>query len=369
MKVVLYANTDWYIYNFRFSLVKKLIAEGYDVTILTPQGNYFKKFQEANIKWVQIPLKRSNYSIWSEFSVIFWLYKFLKKNNYKKIHVFTLRCSIQVLFSILFNSKISALFSITGLGYLFTSKKIEYKIIQFIIISTIKIFSYNKNTFILQNQEDYDLFSKLFKNKSSVYLIKGSGVDCNKFINIKIPRTKENIKVLFCARLLKDKGILEFIESVKCLKKLGLNIVFFISGDIDESNPSSISYYELNQWKEEGIITYLGHVDDIVGLYNSVDILVLPSYREGLSKVLLEASACELAIITTDVPGCNDLIKDNLNGLLIQPKSSSQIVESIKRLYYDNELRIRIGKKAREIVLADFTDDSVNNQTVLLYLN
>jgi glycosyltransferase involved in cell wall biosynthesis len=367
MKVVLYANTDWYIYNFRLSLVYKLLDEGYDVTIITPRGNYYKKLLEFNLKWIEIPLKRSKYNLGNELYIIIWLFKFLKKNKFKIIHVFTLRCSLQVLISVFFNSKISSIFSVTGLGFLFTSNKKKFQFLQFIVINIIRLFNTNKNSFILQNQEDYDLFTKNLKNKQNVYQIKGSGVDCNKFTNKLIPKSTGNLKVLFCARLLKDKGILEYIESVKIFKKLDLNIVFYISGDLDESNPSSISADDLNAWKEENLINYLGHVHDMNDLYNSVDVLVLPSYREGLSKVLLEASACELSIIASDVPGCNDLIKHNINGLLIQPRNSSQIVDSIKRLYFDEELRLRLGKKARDIVIDEYTVEKVNNLTLLLY--
>jgi glycosyltransferase involved in cell wall biosynthesis len=173
--------------------------------------------------------------------------------------------------------------------------------------------------------------------------------------------------VLLPARLLWDKGIAEYVDAARQLGSQGCNIEFLLAGDPDPGNPAAVPLSDVRRWVDEGLVHWLGHVDDMPGLFASVDAVVLPSYREGLPKGLIEAAACGLPLVTTDVPGCREVVADGVDGLLVPPRSAGALAQAIARLQDDPALARRLGEAARRKALEHFDESIVIDRTMAVY--
>ena len=175
------------------------------------------------------------------------------------------------------------------------------------------------------------------------------------------------MRILFPARIIKEKGVLELVQACKELWDSGYKFTLFIAGEIDKKNNSCLDNNDLISLHENRNIEFLGKCENILEVYKSIDIVILPSWREGLSKSILEAASMSLPIITSDVPGCNDIIKDKYSGLLVKPRSSRELKKAIKIFLENPLLAIKYGQRAREKILAEFTDKIINNQIIGVY--
>ena len=199
-------------------------------------------------------------------------------------------------------------------------------------------------------------------------LIKGSGVDCVRFHPPDSPRPVPPLRVLLAARLLWDKGLAEYAVCARRMRAEGHEIEFLLAGDSDPGNPSAVPEAVMRDWVSEGVITWLGHVDDMPTLYRSVHVVVLPSYREGLPKGLIEAGACGCALVTTDMPGCREVVaRDGEDGLRVPVRDAHALAAAIARLEDDEHLRIRLGEAARRKALAEFDERIVIERTFAVY--
>ena len=189
-------------------------------------------------------------------------------------------------------------------------------------------------------------------NSSKVYTVRGSGVDLDVFQYVSEP--KGNVTVTFVARLLKDKGIREFIDASQILLSKGKEIKFYVSGDLDEGNPDSITKTEMVSWNNFPNVSILGFQKNIADLYSKSNIACLPSYREGLPKSLVEAAACGRAVVTTDVPGCRDAIEPNKTGLLVPVKNAEALADAIQYLAENTSFRKNMGVAGRALAKKDF---------------
>ena len=232
-----------------------------------------------------------------------------------------------------------------------------------------KLFYFTNSKFIFQNNEDQNLFiNKGITNKIDSIVIKSSGVNTEHFKPEKRKKNNGYI-ILFPARIIKEKGINELLIACKSLWSKGYKFKLYIAGNIDTGNRSSLSKKELTNLKKNPNIKCLGHVKNIKKIYNLSDLVILPSWREGLSKTLLEASSMEKAIITTDVPGCRDVITHNENGILIKLKNPKDIEKSIIFLFKNRKIASNFGKEARVRVINNFDINIINTKTISFYSN
>ncbi len=225
-----------------------------------------------------------------------------------------------------------------------------------------------KNTWtILQNIDDKKQLRALgIINNERTVLIKGSGVN----INLYKQSVENNSKpiVVFASRMIKDKGVEEFVVVARELVKEGINASFVLVGDIDPGNPWSVTKSDLLKWREEGIVEWWGHRDDMYKVFELAHIVCLPSlYGEGLPKVLLEAAASGRPIIASDIPGCREIVHDGENGLLVPIKDRAALAIALKKLINDKSLREKMGKKGRIIVEKEFSAEKINSKTIDLY--
>lgn len=372
MKIILFANTDWYLYNFRKSLILALREYGYDVILISPAGCYGEEFLNMGFKWIAAPMDRRSLNPLKEIYLVFWLYQLMKQEKVDLIHGFTIKCAVYSSIAAHLAGVGARVCAVAGMGYVFTSQDLKARFLRpFVSLIFIIAFLGKRTRLILQNPDDVAVFVRARLIPSNrIRLIKGSGVDCVRFMPSHLTGDDSDIKfvqVLLPARLLRDKGIAEYIEASRILKAEGHHIKFMLAGDPDPGNPASIQTSEVEAWAKQGLVEWLGHVGAMDKLFNDVDIVALPSYREGLPKGLIEAAASGKALITTDVPGCREVVENDVDGLLVPVKDSKSLALAIKRLATDKTLRDRLGIAAREKALNQFDEKIIISKTIEVY--
>jgi glycosyltransferase involved in cell wall biosynthesis len=369
-KVVLFANTDWYLYNFRRSLAAALNDEGYDVLLISPPGEYGEKLREMGFRWEPLPMDRRSLNPFRELMLLWHLVKFFRFEKPALVHSFTIKCAVYGSLSARLAGVPARVNAVAGMGYVFISDDRLARLLKPVVRFLLKLALGGKGArLILQNPDDIGLFKKAgLVDDGSVRLIMGSGVNCTRFYPAARQLTPDKpLRVLLATRLLWDKGIAEFVEAARQLKKEGRNLLFLLAGSPDGGNPASVPEETVRTWVNEGLLEWLGHVSDMPALLSSVDIVVLPSYREGLPKTLIEAAACALPLVTTDVPGCREVVTHEVNGLLVPARDAVALARAIARLQDSTELAFQLGVAARSKALAEFDEQIVIKKTISVY--
>ena len=368
-KLVFVCNTDWFFLSHRLPLALEAIKQGFDVFLIAPNLGSKKNIEYYGITFIEITLKRDHSSIISEFKLILQLYKIYKKINPAIIHHITIKPCIYGNIAVLFlKYKPKIINAVTGLGYLFieSNKNILKKILTLFMKW---VYSLNKNIyFIFQNNDDLLFFKKnILHPKHFCTIIAGSGVDEHVFIYTP-PPTHNKIVILFASRIIIDKGVMELIQAALILKDKYLNqIEFKFFGKIDTCNPNSISMDEINKYKIENYISFYEHSNQIIHDLKNADIVCLPSYREGIPKILIEAMAIGRAIVTTDIIGCKECVKNNKTGLLVPIQNSQELANKISVLINDKALREKMGIEGRKFFEKKFTLKMVVEKHVEIY--
>jgi glycosyltransferase involved in cell wall biosynthesis len=259
--------------------------------------------------------------------------------------------------------------ALTGLGFIFIKKGRFASAVRKVISLIYRFVFLAKNTFtIFQNPEDLKLFLdlKIVKEDRAV-LIRGSGVDMAHYIHL--PEPVGTPVITLASRMLWDKGIKELVDATIQLQKNGVKCRTVLVGSPDPDNPASIPENVLHNWHTEGVVEWWRYRDDIAEIFNKSNIVALPSYREGLPKVLLEAAACGRSIVATDVPGCREIVRNDINGFLVPPYDSESLCNALETLIKNPKLRAKMGNSGREIVKAEFAEKIVVKQTMQLYEN
>jgi glycosyltransferase involved in cell wall biosynthesis len=368
-KIIIYVvNVDWFFVSHRLPLAEEALKQGMDVYLITKNTGCFTPLQNIGIKCIDVNFKRSGKNPLTEIFLIIKLARHYCKIKPNYIHHITLKPSIYGSIAgklIKLDTKI--INAISGLGYIFIDGR--KTISKFIIKILLNLaFSDKKANFIFQNPDDQKLFSNYgFIKSSNHIIIKGSGVDELKYQS-KIKSNNDKIKIVLLARMLKDKGIIEFINAANLLKsKYEFKFEFLLAGTIDNNNPASISEHELMSYCDNSYIKWIGFQNDVKIVYENCDIVCLPSYREGLPKSLVEAMAMELPIITTDTPGCRECVDHEYNGFLVPVKDHIELANKIERLGLDFDLRIKMGKMSRVKMLKEMSLKTVIAETFKFY--
>ena len=368
-KIMFVVNVDWFFISHRLPIALSAIERGYDVYLLCNDTGKFSYLESLGIKVFNVNLTRSGVNFFSELKVFLSLFFAVKKIKPDIIHGITIKpvfyCSIIAkLLSV--NKRV---FSISGLGYLFIDQKKISKMIRKFIFCIYKFTLNNKKSIVIfQNTADRDLFINAnVITLPYTRLIKGSGVDLDKFTYTSF--NDDTCYIVFIARLLKDKGVIEFCDAAKFIKSNGSNAEFLLVGDLDFGNPNSMCQKELNYYTNNGFVTHLGFVDNVFDVLSLSNVVVLPSYREGLPKSLIEASAVGRAIITTDVPGCRDAIIHNDTGICVPPKNVPKLSSAIEYLINNPNIALEMGVRGRNFAEENFSIDKVVSAHIAIYEN
>lgn len=373
MKIVLFANTDWYLFNFRLSLAKALRDAGHQVLLVSPSGSYGEKLRAAGFDWLVAPMERRSLNPLKELWLLLWLRRLLVVERPDVIHGFTLKCAIygSLAARSLGRKGPARVNTVAGMGYVFTSTDWRARMLRPLVRMMFCMAFRGRNArVVVQNRDDARFFLESgVAEAKCIRLIAGSGVDCARFApsNPRDPALASRFKVLLPARLLWDKGIREYVAAARHLLATGRAIDFFLAGDPDPGNPASVPEAMIRVWEDEGVVRALGHVDDMPSLFREVDLVVLPSYREGLPKGLIEAGACGLPVVTTDVPGCRDVVTDECEGILVAPRDPEGLAAAIARMHDEPGTRLAFGEALRSKVLREFDEKSVVLRTIEVY--
>jgi glycosyltransferase involved in cell wall biosynthesis len=369
MKLLLFANTDWYLFNFRRSLASALREAGHEVLLLSPPGPYGEQLRALGFDWREAPMDRRSLNPLHEAALLLWLFRLLRAERPDVIHSFTIKC---VVYGALAGrlAGVARVNAVAGMGYVFIGDQLKARVLRpFVRFLMRAALGGDGARLILQNPDDINLFLRAgLAPQEQIRLIPGSGVNCACFRPPTEPRAeREPPLVLLAARMLWDKGVQEFVDAARALKAQGRNIRFALAGTPDPGNPAAVPEEKLVAWRDLGDVEWLGHVADMPALLAAADIVVLPSYREGLPKSLIEAAACARPLIATDVPGSREVIRDGVDGLLVPARESAPLAEAIARLIDDPALARSFGEAARAKALAEFDERKIIDATLAVY--
>ena len=355
MKIIISINTAWNIFNFRIGLIKALQSHGHQIIALSPKDEYVERLEDMGVQHIAIKLDQKGVNPFKDLNLIKKYYTVFKSIKPDLILSYTIKPNIygNLAAKIL---KIPTINNISGLGTLFINTNITSYIGKLLY----KIgLSSSKHVFF-QNHEDKDLFiqSRFTSDKNSS-VIPGSGVDIKHFKSSK--STNNGKRFLFSGRLIGDKGIFEYLEAAIIVLKKFPDIEFILVGAMGVNNKTAISEDDLNGYIEKySQFKYLGKSDNMLELLKTIDVMVLPSYREGLSKSLLEANAMKIPIITSDVPGCRDIVTHGYNGFICKVKSVDSLVRSIEEIIeISEEMRHEMGLNGRIRIEQFFSEEKV----------
>ncbi len=369
MKLILFANTDWYLFNFRRSLALAIREAGHDLLLISPGGPYGPKLRELGLRWEAVPMDRRSLDPVREGALLAYLTRLFRRERPDIVHGFTIKCAVYGSLAARAAGVPGRVNAVAGMGYVFISDERKAKILRPIVRRLLQQALGGKGArLILQNPDDTRLFEEAgLVKRWRVRLIPGSGVDTERFVPGERGEEAGRLRVVLPARLLWDKGLAEYVEASGILRERGVEAAFLLAGTPDPGNPAAVPEEDVQRWVRDGLVEWLGHVDDMPALFRSVDVVALPSYREGLPKGLIEAGASGCALVTTDAPGCREVVTHEVDGLLVPVKDPVALADAIERLAKDPELRTRLGKAARAKVLERFDERIVIAETLKVY--
>ena len=366
-RILFLITEDWYFWSHRLSIARAARDVGFEVLIATRVNQNKERIENEGFRLIPIGLERKSRNIFKEVLSIFEIVKIYCREKPDIVHHVAVKPLLYGSWAARLAGIPAVVNALAGLGFIFVAQGWKASVLRRLIVFAYRSAFSARNTIgIFQNPEDLKLFidAGVVKSEKTV-LIRGSGVDTSRFIHLSEPAGIPT--VVLASRMLWDKGVGEFVETARILKKEEIKCRMVLVGDPDPENPASISEETLRGWHSEGVVEWWGHKDDMPEVFEKSNIVVLPSYREGLPKVLIEAASCGRPIVATDVPGCREIVRHNENGLLVPPHDSKALAEAIKKLIKNPELRTIMGVRGRQIVEAEFSEEIVVRQTMAVY--
>lgn len=366
MKVLLVSNTDWYLFRFRLSLAKYLRASGWEVVLVSPSGDYVKRIEEHGFRWAEWQVGRQTVNPFGELRNLLKLRDVFQREQPDLIHLHTIKPVLYGSLAARLAGLKAIVRSVTGRGYVFLGTDLRARLLRPIVKGVYRFFlRAGGGVTIFENQADLDYFvNEGLIRADRATLIEGVGVDTEHYRPL--PEPEGVLTVLLAGRLLWDKGVGEFVEAARQLKAK-MEARFILVGENDAGNPANIEKSVLEGWVKEGVLEWWGWQSDMRAVFAACHVVALPSYGEGIPTVLLEAAACGRAIIATDVSGCRDVVRNEVNGLLVPVKESQPLADALERLLSDASLRYKMGTAGRALMEERFSDKHINEQTIQLY--
>ncbi|MDZ7608698.1 MAG: glycosyltransferase family 4 protein [Cyclobacteriaceae bacterium] len=356
MKIAVVLNTSWNIYNFRKGLVLSLMDKGNEVITIAPNDKYTQKLIELGCTHFPVKMDSRGANPLKDFLLIFELYHIYRRQKPDVILHYTIKPNIYGTIAAAMLG-IPVVNNVCGLGTMF----LKENLVSRVAIMLYRIaFRFPKKIFF-QNSDDLKLFmEKKIVREEVCDLLPGSGINTRDFVPADSKHVKKPFTFLLISRLIYDKGILEYIEAIDSLKNRGIDAKFQLLGPIDEKHKRGIPKAMIYDWIEKSQIEYLGVTEDVRTYIEKADCIVLPSYREGTPKTLLEAASMAKPIVATDVPGCRNVVIDGENGYLCAPKNSEDLAKKMFDLYnLDSDKLQLMGSKGRQLVVDKFDEQVV----------
>ena len=354
-------------YSYRIEMARAARDAGFDVHVACPPGKAVEILLSEGFAFHPIPMTRSGLKPWKEFGTIAALFGLYRKLQPDLVHHLRLK---PVLYGGLAASAAhvpAVVGLLTGLGYVFTAETRKARFMRSLVAFSCRLaFRRRNQRVIFQNPDDRFVFveNQILPAHKTV-LIKGSGVDVKTWVPT--PEPVGVPVVLLAARMLMDKGVVEFVEAAHSLRAAGVSARFVLVGETDPGNPTAISVEQLRKWADSGDIEWWGQRGNMQGVLGQSHVVCLPSLREGVPKILIEAAACGRAIVTTDAPGCREIVRHGENGLLVPVKNSRALADALRVLIQNPDIRANMARRGREIVVEEFSVERVVNETLSVY--
>lgn len=367
-KIIYFVSEDWYFCSHRINLAVAAKHKGYQVKVLTRVRQHGEEIRAQGLELIPLEMQRHGLNPFADLILLLKIVALYKKEQPDIVHHVAMKPVLYGSLAAWVTSVPLVVNALAGMGYLFgagkaTGKSVAKKIVTLLFTVLFK----RKNTMVIvQNPDDRALLMETINTPADrITIIKGAGVDTKTFMPYE--EKGQGVTIVLVARMLWDKGVGEFVQAAEVLTQKGRRARFVLAGDPDSGNPEAISEEQLKQWNTKGCVEWLGHCDNMVELLQGADIACLPSYREGLPKSLIEAAAAGLPIVTTDVPGCREVVVHSVNGLLVPVRDVNGLADALDTLICSKELRADMGRASRLKAEKEFSDTVVTNQVLALY--
>jgi glycosyltransferase involved in cell wall biosynthesis len=368
MKIILAANTTWYLYNFRYALIETIKSRGWEPVLVSPLDRYVNDFTRAGYRHIPWFVGRQSVAPWLELDAAKNLREIYQTEQPDLVHHHTLKV---VIYGSMAAQKtgIPVINSIPGRGYVFSSLKPKALLLKPLVPPLLRYaFRGDLNQrMIFENQDDMEFFlNKRLVEEASSVLIPSVGVDRQRFHSAPLPEGQ--FTVGFVGRMLREKGVAVFIKAANLLSEWGVPCRMVLIGGPDPGNTDSVSENDLKQWDRLPNVEWWGWFEDMQHAYAQVHAVALPtSYGEGVPTTLVEAAVVNRGIIASDWPGCREIIIDNQTGLLVPPKDPQALAQAVRELVEDREKFERLRHNAHQAAITNFSADDVNTKTLTVY--
>ena len=368
MKIIVVANTAWYLYNFRSALIDEIKQRGWKPVLISPPDRYADEFTKAGYRHIPWGLGRQTIAPWVELQSARELREIYETEQPNLVHHHTMKA---VIYGSLAAQKTGTpvVNSIPGRGYVFSSSNLKAQVLKPVVTSLLR-YAFRKGLnqqVIFENRDDMNFFlAKRLIPESKTILIPSVGVDKKRFHPAPLPEGM--FTVGFVGRMLRDKGVIVFVEAARLLQEWGVPCRMVLIGEPDPGNAASVTVEELKEWDRLDNVEWWGWIENMQQAYARIHALAQPtSYGEGVPTTLVEAAAVNRAIIASDWPGCREIIIDNETGLLVPPKDPLALAQAVKRLVENQADYERLRLNVHEVALVKFSTDDVNSQTLKVY--
>ncbi len=356
-KVIIALNTAWNLYNFRAGLIRALVAEGYDVVAVAPSDEYAARLSELGCRFVPLAMDNRGTHPGRDLLLLLRFYLLLRRERPDVFLSFTVKPNIYG--SLAAHAlRISVVNNIAGLGAVFIKDNWLTRLVRWLY----RVALSRSRCVFFQNNDDLELFVKAgLVSPEKVARLPGSGIDLRAFQPVPIfPLDSRPFRFLLVARMLRDKGVVEYVDAARIVRRKFPDVEFCLLGFVDVQNPTAISNGQMIAWVEEGVVRYLGATDDVKPYLAEADCVVLPSYREGTPRSLLEGAAMGKPVITTDAIGCRDVVDDGVNGFLCKTRDVDDLAAKMMMMIrLSPESRAGMGQMGRKKMEREFDEKIV----------
>lgn len=362
-KLLFLVTEDWYFVSHRLPLAVAARAEGLEVVVATRLESLTQDIEAAGIRAIPFEMSRRGMNPLHELATLVRLWRLYRRERPNIVHHVALKPVLLGGMAARLTGIHAVVSAVAGMGFLFADAgRLPWARAWFKRLLPTVI---GPGRAIVQNPDDAALLEASGVRTDRIRLIRGAGVDLARFKPQ--PELGGVPLVILPARMLWDKGVGEFVAAARQLRRQGIAARFALVGDRDTANPASVPLSELEAWREDGVVEWWGRCEDMPGVFAQSHVVCLPSYREGLPKVLLEAAACGRPIVTTDAPGCREIVHQDDNGLLVPARDVVALATALERLIRDAGLRQRMGRRGRERAESEFSQQRVTAETLAVY--
>ena len=366
-RLMLVVTDDWYLWSHRIGLAVAARDAGFEVTVATREGEYGDRIRALGVDLVDVDFARGRLSPWANLHTVRKLSDIYRRREPHLVHHVAIKPIVLGSIAAARERVPAVVNALAGMGTALTSSHVKARLARPVLRPALAwAMRRPRSHAVVQNAENAKFVESLGVRPERISLVRGAGVDVRTFRPQ--PEPDGPIRVTMVSRLLRDKGVREFVEAASLVRKVRGDIVFTLVGAPDEGNPTSVRTEEVRSWAADGLVEWWGHREDVADVLAGSHVAVLPTYYgEGVPKTLLEAAACGRPIVATDVPGCREVVRHGGNGLLVPPRNAPALSNAIMALAGDPARRAAMGAAGRRRAETEFAAESINEETLRVY--